>query len=239
MTKYLILSFLLLTLSVRAQEVSGNELLTKSIAYHDPNNTWENANISFRLQQARPSGEQSEVYLELRNAESAFMQTQVINESEVQRYIRADTCHFLVDKSPEVSEDQIKTFKLDCDRAKSMRNYYVYLYGLPMKLRDPGTIIDPVTKQVVFQGKEYLQLKVTYAEEVGRDTWYFYFDPNSFAMEGYRFYHDESKNDGEYITLKGVTEVMDMKLPKFRAWYVNKDDEFLGSDDLVKAEVLR
>jgi hypothetical protein len=40
-----------------------------------------------------------------------------------------------------------------------MRNYYTFLYGLPMKLADPGTIIDPVVVKKEFMGKEYLVLK--------------------------------------------------------------------------------
>jgi hypothetical protein len=55
-----------------------------------------------------------------------------------------------------------------------MRNYYT-LYGLPMKLTDPETIIDPVVVKKEFMGKEYLVLK--YEEGIGKDSWYFYFDP--------------------------------------------------------------
>ncbi len=30
-------------------------------------------------------------------------------------------------------------------------------------------------------------------KEVGEDTWYFYFDPLTYAMEVYQFYHEEEK----------------------------------------------
>jgi hypothetical protein len=114
-----------------------------------------------------------------------------------------------------------------------MRDYYGYLYGLPMKLKDKGTQIEDKIKRVKFQGKEYLSIKVTYEAKVGKDTWYFYFNPATYALEGYRFYHDESKNDGEYITLEGLETVQGIKIPKTRAWYVNKDDKFLGKDILL------
>ena len=108
-----------------------------------------------------------------------------------------------------------------------MKNYYTYLYGLPMKLKDPGTILDSKVQTKPFEGKEYLVLKVNYEEGVGKDVWYFYFDPNTFAMEVYQFYHDESKNDGEYILLEGLEEINDIKMPKTRVWYVNSDDIFI------------
>lgn len=71
-----------------------------------------------------------------------------------------------------------------------------------------------------------------------KDTWYFYFDPDTYAMEVYQFYHDESKNDGEYILLKGITEINSIKMPKVRSWYYNKDDKYLGTDTLIKTSAL-
>jgi hypothetical protein len=56
-----------------------------------------------------------------------------------------------------------------------MRNYYTFLYGLPMKLTDPGTIIDPVVVKKEFMGKEYLVLKSNM--KGSKRFWYFYFDP--------------------------------------------------------------
>ena len=87
-----------------------------------------------------------------------------------------------------------------------------------------------------FKGKDYWVLKVSYEKEVGNDIWYFYFDKNNYAMKVYQFFHDESKNDGEYILLSGVEIINDIKLPKNRAWYMNKDDKYLGTDILKASE---
>ena len=51
---------------------------------------------------------------------------------------------------------------------------------------------------------------------------------------GYRFYHVEEKNDGEYITLEGEEKIKGIRFPKTRKWYYNKDDKFLGADILEK-----
>ena len=127
------------------------------------------------------------------------------------------------------------SLRINCDRTNMMKNYYTYLYGLPMKLKDAGTIVaDEVTRKT-FKGKEYVVLKVGYDKNVGKDTWYFYFDPETFAMEVYQFFHDETKNDGEYILLSELVEVSGIKIPKVRAWYYNKDDHYLGTDTLQEA----
>jgi hypothetical protein len=69
---------------------------------------------------------------------------------------------------------------------------------------------------------------------VGSDTWYFYFDIETFALKRYQFFHDESKNDGEYIILDGEIEIEEILMPKNRSWYYNSDNTFLGTDILSK-----
>ena len=70
-------------------------------------------------------------------------------------------------------------------------------------------------------------------------TWYFYFDQLTSALLGYRFFHDQSKNDGEYITLRDVAVLGELRLPKTRSWYTNEDDKYLGTDTLTSVERAR
>jgi len=137
-----------------------------------------------------------------------------------------------------ITNDAQKKYNLTCERAKLMKDYYTYLYGLPMKLKNQGTLISPKVERKKFKGKDYLVLKTTYEKEVGEDIWYFYFDPKTYAMEVYQFFHDEAKNDGEYILLSGEESVSGIKMPKTRAWYYNKDDKYLGTDVLTKTASL-
>ena len=130
------------------------------------------------------------------------------------------------------TEAEKKEHKLSCDRANLYKNYYTYLYGLPMKLKDEGTNIDPKVIRKTFKGKEYLVLTVTYDQEVGKDTWFFYFDPTTYAMEVYQFLKNSKPNSGEYILLTDIATVNGIKMPKNRAWYYNKDDKYLGTDIL-------
>ena len=100
-----------------------------------------------------------------------------------------------------------------------------------MKLKDDGTIIHQKVEKGNFKGKEYLILKATYNKEIGKDTWYFYFNPKTYAMEVYQFFK-EAKDSGEYILLSDLEIINGVKMPKKRAWYYNKDDKYLGTDIL-------
>jgi hypothetical protein len=101
-----------------------------------------------------------------------------------------------------------------------------------MKLRDPGTRLSPEVEKRTFHRKEYWVLEVRYDSEVGQDLWYFYFDPETFALQAYQFYHDKAENDGEYILLEGLHRLDGMRLPKIRTWFTNKEGKLLGTDTL-------
>ena len=140
---------------------------------------------------------------------------------------------FTVNGSEEIPQKIKEDYRISEDRFLMLRNYYQYLWLMPNKLNDPGTIIDEKIKSKDFFGKDALEMKVTYDPDVGSDTWYFYFDQNTFAMKRYQFFHDETKNDGEYIVLEDELELSGMRIPKNRSWYYNTDKTYLGTDILT------
>jgi len=228
----------LLTLTVKGQDISASQLLEKSIEYHDPNDLWNIFQGRLFITMSTPDNTErlSEIEIDLPN--EYFKSTSTQDNVIIEQILEKQDCTLRLNGETEITEEDIKTHRLTCKRARMIKNYYTYLYGLPMKLKDPGTIIDPEVQTRIFKGKEYLVLRVSYDEPVGKDIWYFYFDPISFAMEVYQFFHDESKNDGEYILLSEIENVASLKMPKIRAWYYNNDDKYLGTDVLTKSSSL-
>lgn len=212
----------------------AEELLEKSIKFHDPADNWAKFDATLTLVGERPNGSSRTTQVSFNNVKETFVMKSVRDSLQLEQALIKDSCIIKVNGSTSISDEQQKKYRLDCKRTTLMRNYYGYLYGLPMKLKDKGTIIDEKVSKVKFLDKEYLSIRVTYEAEVGKDIWYFYFDPSSYALSGYRFYHDETKNDGEYITLEKLETVQGIKMPKIRSWYINKDDKFLGKDILEK-----
>ncbi len=217
-----------------AQEITGPALLEKAITYHDPNGKWASFKGKLSITMTSPNAKErnSDIVIDLQR--QYFSLSSTTDGNTLGYTVESGACALSLNGSATFSEEEAKTYRLNCDRAKTMQNYYTYLYGLPMKLRDPGTIIDAKVKRKSFKGKDYLVLKVNYEKEVGGDTWYFYFDPLTYAMEVYQFFHDESKNDGEYILLSGMENAGGILMPKTRAWYTNKDNVHLGTDVLSK-----
>jgi len=239
MKNQLLLSLLFFSLSISAQNITGSALLDETIAYHDPNGNWESLGTKITFAEDERNGKMIKQIIEFRNGGDYFKGYRNDGEHEVVQILDGDKCTLTLDGSSEFSYEEKEKHRLTCERAQKMRDYYVYLYGLPMKLKDNGTQVDEKVAKVKFMGKEYFKLKVTYNAAVGKDIWYFYISPITYEMSAYQFFHDESKNDGEYITLEGMVEIDGIKIPKLRTWYTNKEDKLLGVDNIAKIEKLK
>jgi len=233
MTKSIFTYIFLLAATVSfGQELTGSELLAKSIQYHDPNGNWKTFNGTLQVTMETPKNAPRVSTIKI-NLPKEYFYVKASRDGKTTEYtVEKNDCKIAFNGKTDLSEEDAKKNNLSCERANLYKNYYTYLYGLPMKLKDDGTIIDPTVRKKTFKGKEYLVLKATYKESVGKDTWYFYFDPKTYAMEVYQFFKDESKNDGEYILLTEEATINEIKMPKKRAWYYNKNDGYLGTDIL-------
>jgi len=212
--------------------LSASDLLDRAIDYHDPEGRFWSAPIQIELSETRPDGPARKTRVTIDNTRGRFEMERHVDGRQVDIFIEGDRVETYLDGSSEFSAEESERYRLSPERALFTRNYYLYLYGLPMKLRDPGTHLAPEAKATEFRGKPAYELRVTYDEDIGADTWYFYLDRETYALIGYRFYHDESRNDGEYIVLDGESVGADLRLPKVRKWYRHEDDKFLGTDTI-------
>jgi hypothetical protein len=226
------LLLLLLPLTLAAQS-TGAELIDASIKYHDPENSWPTAALILGFNDTRPGKANRQAGFSFNNSTGVACVTREMDGHKITWHVVNDDCRFEIDGRFEPTEEEIKQYNLTKERALMMRNYYLYLWGLPMKLKDPGTLIDPEIQEKSFNGQLTKAVKITYEEDIGSDIWYFYFAPDSNELIGYQFYHDEEKGDGEYITLSGMEEVDGMRIPKSRSWYINADSTLLGTDHLI------
>ncbi|MGC1203921.1 MAG: DUF6503 family protein [Flavobacteriaceae bacterium] len=237
MKKFICLFTLLVTISSFSQNLTGLELLEKSIKYHDPNGSWNtfNGKLFVTMETPNSANRESDIHI---NIPKEFFNLISKRDSVTTTYtLNKKDCIISKKDSLRIAKQINKPKRTHCEMAELYKNYYTYLYGLPMKLKDPGTIISNSVEHKTFKGKDYLTLKVNYDASVGSDVWYFYFNPTTYAMEIYQFFktyeNGEVKPDsGEYILLTKEAKINTIKMPKIRAWYYNKDDKYLGTDIL-------
>ena len=232
------LAFLLSGLArvAHAQTPTAGDILQKSLAYHDPQGTWGRFDGGFTIQMETPDKPVRTSHIKIDQPASYFGIRIVQDGAETELELQKADCRLRYNGSEDFSEEVADEYRLTCERARLWRDYYSFLYGLPMKLHDPGTNLDPKVERRAFHGKTYWVLRVTYDPETGSDTWYFYFNPETFALSAYQFFHDPAKNDGEYILLEGEAQVGGMRLPRTRKWYTNQGDRYLGTDTLTGSD---
>lgn len=222
-----ILFFCLVSAPLSAQQLTGDQLLDKAIAYHDPNGNWVSFEGSMNVTMETPTASPRMSAIKWNLPQEYFSVTATKDSIQTTYTIDKGKCQTSI-------TDSIPGKRTPCETAQLYKNYYTYLYGLPMKLKDPGTHISEEVEKRSFKGTDYYVLKVTYDAAVGTDVWFFYFNPETYAMEVYQFFKGdptgEGKNTGEYILLTEEVTINGIKFPKDRAWYYNKDDKFLGVD---------
>lgn len=194
-------------------QITPLQVLDKATAYHDPNGEWNTLNTTLKFTETRPSGDDRKTTVVIDNSKS-YMK---INRNDENVY--------------EVLEESGEVMVGDHDEARAirMRNYYLYLWGLPMKLYDEDTPFDRDVDEEVLDGIKCYVLRVVYEE----DTWYFHFDQSTGRMVQYKFYKDEEAGKGEVITLEDEILIGQIKIPQKRSWYTLPEKKFLGTDILI------
>lgn len=216
--------------------IPSEAVLAGSIAHHDPDGRWATFDHTLVLRETRPDGDDRDTRVTIDLPGRRFAVASRTGETRLVRRMEGDRCSATLNGSDSFSPDEAREHRLTCDQIRFYRDYYTFLWGLPMKLRDPGARVDPEAWRTRFQDREALAVRVTYDPEIGNDIWTFYFDASSRALVGYRFTHGAASDDGEYVVLEGEYALEGLRLPRRRTWYRIADDALLGTDELVGHE---
>ena len=223
-------------------------LVQASIAYHDPSRVWSHGQIHLVTEVVY-----SEMLIESRGLEhpSRIGEMWLAPAWETFRYRSTTGEHTIEygieDDRPWTTLDGRADFT-DAEREAhgirepyGVRDYYEYVFGLPMKLRDRGVNLDPEVERMDFHGRDVWKVRVTYDADVGSDVWDFFFDHETYALVASRFYHDETANDGEFILYAGevVDEMTGLRLPATHDWYYNDGRGQLAIDHVRSMAVTR
>jgi hypothetical protein len=238
MQKLLLLSCLFLFSYCNSSKKPGEQLLEKTIAYHDPQNNWDKLKTHLYLSSTDTAGKESPFELEMDNSTGYFSHITHQDGKEIVKGMNNGKEFYLIDGKQDISEEDRKKYELTPEGVKGVHSFYGYLYGLPMKLTDKGANVSDTVSTQQLNGRSYQTIRVNFDPKVGADIWTFYFNPTTSAMEGYSFLFGGKTDAGEYIALEQVLDVEGIKMPKVRKWYQLKSNKYLGTDNLLKAEKL-
>ena len=195
-------------------KLTAEELLAKSIEFHDPEHQWNQFKSILNFDEQQP--------------EKAVRKTQV--------HIDNSTGYFKLNRGDEeisgMSLDSCFIIKgsVSCQRAEMMRDYYLYLWGLPMKLKDANTPLQPTINTETIKGIDYFTIQVNYP----KDTWTFFLNKEDYSLQAYRFIKPDKS--GELIELADLVSVGAMRIPKTRKWFALPQNNYIATDILMTSE---
>ncbi|MGB3183721.1 MAG: DUF6503 family protein [Cyclobacteriaceae bacterium] len=198
----------------------AEELLDKTISYHDPENRWAEytADITQNSRMMREGDDTTLIRtrrISMDNGRAYFSMEQEADGYTVRRTVAADSMCMSEWDKPELTAEDSTTMALNCDRAEMMRNYFRYLIGLPMVLKDEGTqLSDQVASEQLF-GQSYRTLTVNY--EGDEPEWTFFIDTTDYRLAAARFVKADST--GEYIVFNDEAEDKGIRHVGSFYWY--------------------
>jgi hypothetical protein len=223
-----------MSISISCQKLDSKIILSKCISVHDPDDQWQKLDASFDMSIKRDGHADRffSIYFNRRKNHFKYL----VNLDSV-NYSQAffDKKHKILINRNEVSDTaMINKYNLKPDRTKYLQEVYEYLFGVPMVLKNDLLYLSEDVGSQLFNDKDCHVLTFDYLPKDNNETWLFFINKSSYLLEGYQFFDQDIKSDGEFIFLKDQFRSKNILFPREKHWYWNKDDSFFRTDSIIK-----
>lgn len=230
------LSFLLITsCSIPPPKPDAQTILDNSKAKHDPDNLWSELELTLHIQEPRPgnTARYSEVYLN--NASGAFSLNRN-RESSVATYQLDETgaTKVLLDGSESFPDSLVEKYRLSSTGVPNYRNFYQVMYGLPMTLNENTLAELGTAVKKYYNRTPCYKIPVTLQDPLFSKDWIVYISQKDFTFKGMEIVFPNDPRKGERLYFEGEIAINGVSIPRFRHWHEYHDDEYSGSDIIVK-----
>lgn len=211
----LFLSLILDSCLLNPEKLSNEEIISRTIEFHDPYNNWHTlrAEFHFDSQFSFADSTQEDIVVQIEVAENNFKYDNKYRKVALS-YPR-DTCM-------QESENG------SCEQYRWTKNFYTYIWGLPMKLKDPGIHPEKETKKTFFNNYKCHVVPVHYEKE----NFLFYIDTANFQLRGFEFHKNDSSGKGEKIVLKDLYEFNHIKFPRHKTYIILPENTLGGTNEV-------
>ena len=214
-----------------SQKLDAKTLINKSIEFHDPDGKWRNLNIKYQV-----TSEKGAVQINVQNNKGSMEWTEKLATGDsLTGGFKSDSCFVKLNGKSIPTTGKLENFLLDCDQIINRSNYWLFMYGLPMKLKDFDIKEVQEPRMVSFLGNDYLMIEVKYKSS--KDSfWKFYFDPKSYRFSIAQYFHNALGSESEYIVFKDNITLGGIKMAKKRIWHLFPKRELIGTETLEPLE---
>jgi hypothetical protein len=207
--------FVLLSCS-QQQRNPEQSILEKSIAFHDPSNQWETFRDSFKLTSNSKWSEWKDEHLQI----MIDVPHNTVKYHNIEKKVK---CLFEQDSSFALIDS------CDCSPYNSWtKDFYTYIWGLPMKLKDPKTTITQLPNKIMFFEDSCYVLQTEYSNE----QWEYYISDEDYYLAGFRF-EKKDGSGGEIVRNVGIENWNGINTPLKRVWF-ELNESLVGTDVFSK-----
>ncbi len=196
------------------KKLSSDEIISKSIDFHDPHQSWCTFHATMNFESSFSWNDSIPEHMELT----------FDNKQQYFNYLNHDRkvdLHYYPDSCSKASTNG------DCGGYSWTYGFYPYIWGLPMKLQDPGIKPEKEFRKMVFNNESVYEVQVNYKAE----NFWFYFNDDDFQLEAFKFIKNDTTGKGEIVVLKNLKEVNGIKFPQHRTW-LHLDSSLIGVNEL-------
>lgn len=212
--------------STAVNQTAAESLLDKTIQFHDPDNKWpEYKTMVVQKSRMLREGDDTTAVrtrkILMDNEQRHFIVQQDVEDYSLIRTVGGDSLCETRWLKPDLTAEDSARMNLTCESARFYRDYFRYLLGLPMVLRDSATVLsDKVGEEELF-GSTYQTLTVNYKPEGEHPEWTFFVDTTDYHLAAARFVKPDST--GEYIVFGDVTRHKGIRnFDTFKWYYLDK-----------------
>lgn len=225
-------SLFLLSCAPKKEPLSAEEIIEKSIQFHDANKQWNSVNFSAHLQEPRVGNPKRFSVITLNNQDNSFElkrnRDHHISTHKVDKNGDAST---LLDDAIVTDSILIKKYRLEPERNINYHRFYKVMLGLPMSLSENIQEVKGI-EEVAFNNQEAYKIEVELKEPLFSKNWYVFFSQKECKVLGIEIFFPNDSNKGERLVFEGEFAINEIKIARMKHWY-DLNNEYLGSDIII------
>ncbi len=230
----LILAFSMTIVYCNAQEpktdLTGKEILEKTIKYHDPNGLWDNYKGKLLEVTVFASNYVVKETIEIDKPNDFYLSTCFQDFGTLKRGIDKGKNVFSLDDKPDIPENIKENWGISDDGIKQYREQHYGHFGLPMVYKESGMTIQDDVEIVDFDGRRCYAVTFIGKPDLIINRYYtgeqiLYIDMKDFSMRGLRWKMPEM--EGVQI-FAGEVEINGIRIVHAKCAF-DKDGNLLGS----------
>ncbi|MFK7773222.1 MAG: DUF6503 family protein [Saprospiraceae bacterium] len=218
------------------EEISldGNEVLSKSILTHDPNDKWKELEMNIHIQEPRTGNPSRYSIVKMNNMDQSF---ELIRnrENHLSKHVidKNGISKVYLDDKEEIAPELIEKYRLNPERNTRYKDFYKMLYGLPMSLNTESINQFGEVESSIYNNQDCYKIPIELKQEMFSKNWIIYISKTEFEFKGMEIVFPENKTKGERLFFDGSISIKGVKVPRIRHWYELADNSYSGSDIII------